>query len=201
MSMDALKDSFKGFDINDLDFANAGNWPIGVKIVSCILLCIAIGAAGMHFYVTDKQVALNREKAKEVELKRTYEAKAFQVANLDAMRKQMADVEERFSELLRQLPTAKEVPGLLDDITNLGKGSGLNLVNIALQAERKSQFYIELPIDITVSGSYHQLGQFVSGVAAISRIVTLHDYDIKPGTDGQLTMNISAKTYRYDDTE
>jgi type IV pilus assembly protein PilO len=122
------------------------------------------------------------------------------VANLPALRKQMADVEGRFSELLTQLPTDKEVPGLLEDISDIGRGAGLVINSIALQPERKSKFYIELPINIDVAGSYHELGQFVSGVAAIDRIVTLHDFNVRPGS-GNLSMTIQAKTYRYDDTK
>jgi type IV pilus assembly protein PilO len=145
-------------------------------------------------------VALKKEIAKESGLKAVYEEKAFQVANLAALRKQMEDVEDKFTELKKQLPTEKEVPGLLDDITNLGTDSGLDIGSIKLTAESKKEFYIELPININVSGSYHQLGQFVSGIAGLPRIVTLHDYTIKPsGTT--VSMQISAKTYRYDETK
>lgn len=201
MNADSLKNAFKGFDVNDLDFSTAGSWPVGAKVVSYLLLFGAILAAGVHFYVTEKMDRLDRDIRKETELKQIYERKAFEVANLDALRKQMADVEGRFAEMLRQLPTQNEVPGLLDDITNIGRESGLEIKLIELQAEKKSQFYIELPINITVGGSYHQMGEFVSGVAAIPRIVTLHDYKIIPSDAGRLTMNISAKTYRYDDTQ
>lgn len=198
--MDALKNAFKGFDPNNLDFSTSGNWPIGVKFICYILVICAIVAAGWHFYATDKQNSMKKEISKEKGLKAVYQEKAFQVANLEALRKQMEDVEERFAELKKQLPTEKEVPGLLDDITLLGRDSGLEIGSIALQPERKKEFYIELPIQIIVSGSYHQLGQFVSGVAALSRIVTLHDYAISPAS-GKVTMNISAKTYRYDDSK
>ncbi len=198
--MSALQNAFKGFDPNDMDFNAAGNWPIGVKIVCYLMVMIAIGAAGWHFYITDKQVALKKEIAKESGLKAVYEEKAFQVANLAALRKQMEDVEDKFTELKKQLPTEKEVPGLLDDITNLGTDSGLDIGSIKLAAESKKEFYIELPININVSGSYHQLGQFVSGIAGLPRIVTLHNYTIKPsGTT--VSMQISAKTYRYDETK
>ncbi len=198
--MSALQNAFKGFDPNDMDFNAAGNWPIGVKIVCYLMVMIAIGAAGWHFYITDKQAALKKEIAKESGLKAVYEEKAFQVANLAALRKQMEDVEDKFTELKKQLPTEKEVPGLLDDITNLGTDSGLDIGSIKLAAESKKEFYIELPINIKVSGSYHQLGQFVSGIAGLPRIVTLHDYTIKPsGTT--VSMQISAKTYRYDETK
>ncbi|WP_027856729.1 type IV pilus inner membrane component PilO [Marinobacterium jannaschii] len=198
--MDSFKNAFKGFDINDLDFNTAGTWPIGVKIITYLIVFSAIIFLGMHFYVSEKITQLDRAIAKEQELKQQYQAKAYQVASLDALRKQMADVEERFAVLLQQLPTQKEVPGLLDDITTIGRESGLDIASIALADERKEAFYIELPINITVTGSYHQMGQFVSGVAATPRIVTLHDYDIKTAGNDQLTMNLSAKTYRYDDT-
>jgi type IV pilus assembly protein PilO len=198
--MSALRNAFKGFDPNDMDINAAGNWPIGVKIVCYLIVLVAICAAGWHFYITDKQSALKKEISKEQGLKAVYKEKAFQVANLEALRKQMEDVEEKFSELKKQLPTEKEVPGLLDDITNLGTDSGLDIGSIKLAAESKKEFYIELPININVSGSYHQLGQFVSGIAGLPRIVTLHDYTIKPSA-GKVSMQISAKTYRYDETK
>ena len=198
--MSALKNAFKGFDPNDMDFSASGNWPIGVKIVCYLLVIGIIVAAGWHFYITDKQTGLKREIAKEPGLKSVYQEKAFQVANLAALRKQMEDVEGKFEELKKQLPTEKEVPGLLDDITNLGTDSGLDIGSINLAAESKKEFYIELPININVSGSYHQLGQFVSGIAGLSRIVTLHDYSISP-SGNKVSMQISAKTYRYDDTK
>lgn len=201
MKTDSLKNAFKGFDINNLDFATAGSWPVGAKIVSYLIVFAAIVAAGMHFYVSDKSQQLERVRIKETELKIDYERKSDDVANLDALRKQMADVQGRFAEMLRQLPTQNEVPGLLDDITRIGRESGLDIELIELQEEKKSQFYIELPIKITVGGTYHQMGQFVSGVAAIRRIVTLHDYKIIPAENGRLQMNISARTYRYDDTQ
>jgi len=198
--MSALKNAFKGFDPNDMDFSASGNWPIGVKVVCYLLVIGIIVAAGWHFYITDKQAGLKREIAKEPGLKSVYQEKAFQVANLAALRKQMEDVEGKFEELKKQLPTEKEVPGLLDDITNLGTDSGLDIGSINLAAESKKEFYIELPININVSGSYHQLGQFVSGIAGLSRIVTLHDYSISP-SGSKVSMQISAKTYRYDDTK
>jgi len=198
--MSALKNAFKGFDPNDMDFSASGNWPIGVKVVCYLLVIGIIVAAGWHFYITDKQAGLKREIAKEPGLKSVYQEKAFQVANLAALRKQMEDVEGKFEELKKQLPTEKEVPGLLDDITNLGTDSGLDIGSINLAAESKKEFYIELPININVAGSYHQLGQFVSGIAGLSRIVTLHDYSISP-SGSKVTMQISAKTYRYDDAK
>jgi type IV pilus assembly protein PilO len=196
--MDGLKKAFSGFDINNLDFSVSGNWPIGAKVVCYIFCVVLVLGLGWKFYVLDKRELLQREIVQESKLKTTYNNKAFQVASLDALRKQMADVEEKFAELTKQLPTEKEVPGLLDDITNLGTESGLDIGSIALASERVQEFYIELPINITVKGSYHQMGAFVSGIAALNRIVTLHNYSISP-SGGQLVMNIQAKTYRYNE--
>ena len=197
---DSFKNAFRGFDINNLDFNTAGNWPIGVKIIFYLIVLIALSAAGYHFYIKDLQGKLEQEVAKEPDLKQQYQVKAFQVANLEALKRQMADVEETFSELLKQLPTDTEVPGLLEDITEIGQNSGLNFDVISLAPEKKVKFYIELPINIQVKGSYHQLGEFVSGIAALPRIVTVHDFSIKPITqNGDLSMTLSARTYRYDD--
>jgi type IV pilus assembly protein PilO len=196
-----FKNAFRGFDINNADFNTAWSWPVGVKVICYILVFGLLVGGGVYYMVLDKHKQLEREIAKETDLKQQYESKAFQVASLDALRKQMADVELRFAELLRQLPTDKEEPGLLEDISAIGKNSGLDIDSIALQPEKKAQFYVELPINIQVRGTYHQMGEFVSGVAAIKRIVTLHDYSIRPAGGNMLSMNISAKTYRYDDTE
>ncbi|WP_010324705.1 type 4a pilus biogenesis protein PilO [Marinobacterium stanieri] len=200
MKKNAFKQAFQGFDPNNLDFNQAGSWPIGVKVIVYVLVFGIVLGAGLQFLVKDKHEALQKEIAKEQDLKSEYQRKAFQVASLDALRKQMADVEERFAELLKQLPTDKEVPGLLEDITEIGQDAGLVFNLIALQPERKQQFYVELPIRIQVRGTYHQMGEFVSGVAAIRRIVTLHDFSLNPADENTLSMEISAKTYRYDDT-
>lgn len=198
MNMNGLQSAFRGFDINNLDFKTAGNWPIGVKFICYLLAFAAVVGAGIHFLITDKHQSIEREVAREADLKSQFEDKAFRVANLDALRRQMADVEERFSEILKQLPTDKEVPGLLEDISDIGRQAGLSIESIALQPETRAQFYIELPINIQVTGSYHQMGEFVSGVAAIERIVTLHDYNIRAGSGDTLSMTINAKTYRYE---
>ncbi|WP_432471739.1 type 4a pilus biogenesis protein PilO [Amphritea sp. HPY] len=200
MALNTIKNSFRGFDPDNLDLNAAGNWPIGVKVVAYLLVFAIIAGLGLHFYISDIQKGLDREVKKEAGLRQQVQIKTTQVASLAQLRQQMADVEERFAELLKQLPTEKEVPGLLEDITDIGRSSGLNIAKIELAAEKKSKFYIELPINIQVSGTYHQMGQFVSGVAAIPRIVTLHDYSISP-SGGSLAMKISAKTYRYDDTK
>ncbi len=200
MDANTFKHAFQGFDINNVDINQAGSWPIGVKAIVYLLVFALVVGGGAQFFIKDKHVAVEREITKEREFKQEYQTKAFQVASLETLRKQMADVEGRFEELLKQLPTDKEVPGLLEDITEIGRAAGLDFNLIALEPERKEQFYVELPIRILVRGSYHQMGEFVSGVAAIKRIVTLHDFSLEPEAGGRLSMEISAKTYRYDDT-
>ena len=200
MAMDALKNSFKGFDADNLDLSASGNWPVGVKVIAYLIIFSLVIGCGVYFYITDKEKVLNRVVSQEAGLKQQIGIKTIQVASLEQLRKQMKDVEGRFAELLKQLPTEKEVPGLLEDITEIGRSSGLDIQSISLGGEKKNEIFIELPINIRVSGTYHQMGQFVSGVAAIPRIVTLHDYSISP-VGAQLDMTISAKTYRYDDTK
>lgn len=197
--IDAIKNSFKGFDPNNLDFSTAGTWPIGAKVVSYMLLFIGVIMLGVHFYIGDKEQLLNNKIRIEAKLKKDYAAVSNQVANLAGLRQQMADVEEQFKEIQRQLPTRKEVPGLLEDITNIGIASGLTIDSISLQAERKDKYYIELPIHISAKGSYHQVGNFVSGIAGIKRIVTLHDFKLTPSSPGMLNITLTAKTYRNDD--
>lgn len=197
--IDSLKNSFKGFDPNNLDVSAAGAWPLGVKIISYVLLFLLVVFLGVTYYVSDKEQLLKNKFAEEQKLKENFSFVSNRVANLEGLRKQMSDVEEQFEEIRRQLPTQKEVPGLLEDITNIGIASGLVINSIALQTERKQQYYIELPILISASGTYHQMGKFVSGIAAIKRIVTLHDFNLSPVGSDQLTISITAKTYRNDD--
>lgn len=135
-------------------------------------------------------------------LKEQFSSKAYQAANLEAYKEQMQEMEVSFGALLRQLPSDTEVPGLLEDITRTGLGSGLEFEEIKLLPEVAQQFYIELPIQIKVTGGYHDLATFVSGVASLPRIVTLHDFELAPvsaGNSSRLSMQIMAKTYRYND--
>lgn len=202
MSLAESIESLKKVDLAELDVNNLGSWPAPVKFVTCILLLIAALALGYNFYLKDLQGSLDQRRAEEVTLKDQFSAKAFQAANLDAYKVQMKEMEDSFGTLLRQLPSDTEVPGLLEDITRTGLGSGLEFEEIKLQPEVVQQFYIELPIQISVVGSYHDLATFVSGVASLPRIVTLHDFEIKPVEDGsvsKLRMSILAKTYRYND--
>ncbi|MFT4818050.1 MAG: type IV pilus assembly protein PilO [Pseudomonadales bacterium] len=195
---DSLK-SLNEFDINDLDMSNAGIWPAPVKAIVLLLVFGLIMGGGYWFFIKDQFTQLDRVKGTELELRKNYESKAFQVANLSVFKAQMVEMEETFGALVRQLPSETEVPGLLEDITNTALGSGLALQEVKLQPEQKRDFYSELPINIRVSGSYHELATFVSSVASLPRIVTLHDLTIKPiGADSeQLDMQVVARTYRY----
>lgn len=186
-------------DFNEIDFNNIGSWPLGVRVIVCLLTFIVTLGLGYQFHLTGLQDRIDSASQKESELREHYRIKAFQAANLNAYREQMSSMENSFGALVKQLPSDTEVPGLLEDITFTGRGAGLQIEEIKLQEENFSQFYIELPIRIAVEGSYHDLGSFVSGVASLSRIVTLHNFTIRPGQDGQLYMDILAKTYRYND--
>lgn len=195
--------ALKEFDVNDIDFDNIGSWPVGVKVVLCALLLIVVLAAGYYFHIKDLQAQLGRVQAEESRLKQDFEKKAFEAANLEAYKEQMVEMEESFGALVSQLPSDTEVPGLLEDITNKGLMNGLEINSINLQAEQAREFYVELPIAITATGSYHDLGAFISGMAGLPRIVTLHDFSItaRSGNSNALNLSITAKTYRYKDGE
>ncbi|MBT4833237.1 MAG: type 4a pilus biogenesis protein PilO [Porticoccaceae bacterium] len=193
---DSLKE-LKDIDFADLDMQQIGVWPASVKTVLLMLVFIVVLLAGYLFKVKELRHQYQIASNKETSLLQQYETKAFQAANLQAYRQQMLELDETFGALLKQLPKDTEVPGLLEDITEVAYASGLSMKAISLQPEKVSEFYVELPIKIDVIGDYHDFGSFVSGVAALSRIVTLHDYSIEAGNGSLLNMVIEAKTYRY----
>ncbi|MDO9616566.1 MAG: type 4a pilus biogenesis protein PilO [Pseudomonas sp.] len=202
MSLNDSLESLRQIDLSDLDFNNVGSWPAAVKFIAGVLVVLAVGAIGYNFHLKDLQAQLEGKQAEEISLKDQFSSKAFQAANLDAYKEQMKEMEVSFGAMLKQLPSDTEVPGLLEDITRTGLGSGLEFEEIKLLPEAAQQFYIELPIQISVVGSYHDLATFVSGVASLPRIVTLHDFDLVPVNEensSKLRMNITAKTYRYND--
>ena len=203
MAFEDTMRSLREFDITDLDFDNVGAWPVPIKLFIWVALLAAVLAAGYYYDIEDLQISLAKVEAEEVKLKKEFEKKAFQAANLDAYRQQMVEMEESFGALVSQLPSDTEVPGLLEDITNKGLLNGLNVASIDLQKEQAREFYVELPIAIAASGSYHDLGAFISGMAGLPRIVTLHDFNIslKGSNANSLQMKIIAKTYRYKDEE
>ncbi len=202
MALQDTLEQLRSLDINELDVNNIGSWPAAVKAIILALLFVVVVVAGYFAYLTDKQNVLETAEKQESSLRSEYESKAFQAANLPQYRQQKEEMEATFGALLRQLPSDTEVPGLIEDITLTALDNELTIQSIDLQPERKAEFYVELPITITVSGDYHDIGAFVSGVANLSRIVTLHDFTIKPDTaPTDLNMTILAKTYRYQDED
>lgn len=190
-------------ELNSLDFENVGGWPTPVKFGAAFLVLAVVLGLGYFFVIQGQYATLEKQSREETRLLEGYEQKAFQAHNLEQYREQLTDMEKTFGALLKQLPKDTEVPGLLEDITHTGLGSGLEFDKIELKNEVEKEFYAELPIDIQVKGDYHSFGSFVSGVAALPRIVTLHDFVIeRPNNKKEralslLNMNITAKTYRY----
>ncbi len=185
-------------DVSELEYENIGVWPVLFKALLCGGLFLLIVVLGYFLHVKDLYLTLDSVTGKEVTLRKTYQEKAFQAANLDAYRLQMVEVEASFGTLLAQLPGDTEVPGLLEDITEIGYGSSLDIKTISLQQEQSEEFYVALPIKIVAEGEYHDVGTFVSGVAGLPRIVTLHDYSMKSSEEGsRLIFEVNAKTYRY----
>lgn len=191
----------KDFDLSELDLSNIGKWPTAVKVAIILLACVLL--AGLLYWgiISNEIAKLNRAEQKEVSLKQEFENKEAKAVNLAAYKQQLKDIEESFGAMLRQLPSKTEVEGLLVDISQTGLASGIHFQLFKPEAERYIDFYAELPIKMKMTGTYHQFGNFVSGVAALPRIVTLHNISIteakgKAGA-GKLTMEVTAKTYRY----
>lgn len=200
--MNEFVEQLKNFNLADVDWDRVGVWPLPGRIFLFVLAATLIVVGAYFAIVKDKNAQLAGEERKEVDLKSKFEKKAFEASNLEKYRAQMVEMQESFGALVKQLPSDTEVPGLLEDIDEKGIDSRLNIESITLQPEKASEFYIELPIEIKVSGGYHEFGAFVSGVAGMPRIVTLHDFSVnKEGSSGNLKMTIQAKTYRYKDQE
>src|SRR5690554_2001437 len=201
----SLVDSFKSLgkvDFAELDLNNIGSWPAAVRALACLIVLVVVLTLGYFMHLTGLQDSLERTRQEEATLKEQFTVKVRQAANLEEYKEQMQLMEASFEALLRQLPNDTEVPGLLEDITSAGLNSGLEFEEIKLLPEVTQPFYIELPIQVKVLGSYHDLATFVSAVAGMPRIVTLHDFSIKPltaGNSSKLAMNILVKTYRYND--
>ncbi len=193
-------------DLKTLDPNDPGRWPLPVR-AGAVALCFVLLAAGLFWYFvwTDQKPLLDQAVVEEGDLRNTFKAKHSKAVNLAVYQQQLADIERSFGALLRQLPGRTEVPNLLVDISQVGVGAGLEEKLFQPSPEVKKDFYAELPIKIRLTGSYHQMGEFVSGIAALPRIVTLHEITIKPTnntTYDQLTFELTAKTFRYlDDSE
>ncbi|MBL4729637.1 MAG: type 4a pilus biogenesis protein PilO [Gammaproteobacteria bacterium] len=192
----------RNFDWNDLqDVDTIGIWPGPVKVIITLIIIMGCLAGGYFLHIQNLQAELQDVAGEEGNLRIEFEQKAFLAANLEEYRAQTVQMEESFTELLRQLPSVTEVPGLVDDVTQTGVGSGLEFSKLDLPAEEIQEFYIEIPINLNVVGDFHDFGTFVSGVASLDRIVTLHDFSISARADSFLDMSIVARTYRYKDVD
>lgn len=185
-------------DLKNIDINNIPGWPMPVKIGGIAIICGLLLFAGYYLLIADELAQYEQEQKKEQGLKETYLSKKALAINLPAYKLQMDEMHQAFGTLLRQLPNKTEVPNLLVDITQAGLGRGLNFVLFKPDKEKPQEFYAELPINIKVTGSYHELGQFVSDLAALPRIVTIGNIDISADAKtGILNMSAVARTFRY----
>jgi len=188
-------------ELNKLDMKSLADWPLPSKLVALGLLSVAIVAAGWWFDWRGGMETLDAAKQKETELRAVFTTKKNQAINLDAYKKQLADIEQAFGALLKQLPNKQEMDALITDVNQAGLGRGLQFDLFKPEAETVSEFYAETPIRIKVTGGYHDVAAFVSDVSKLSRIVTLQDIIMEPAKDGVLNMDAVVKTYRYLDDE
>ena len=182
---------------NDIDFENIGGWPTLVKVVFAVFLSLTVMGASYYLFVSDALDVLDTEQRKEITLREDFQSKYRLAANLKLYREQLVVMEAQFAELLKMLPSENEMPGLLDDTTFVATDAGLRINSLDWDTEIERDFYLEFPIKLAVVGDYHQLGNMVSGVAKLPRIVSLHDFVIKRDDSGSLSMHILAKTYRF----
>ena len=198
-------------DLNELDFGNVGLWPLPVKLVVVLIVCAICGAAGYYLNTQEQLKTLAKVEAKERSLRATFQEKQSKAANLDSYKLQLEEMRESFGTMLRQLPNKTEVAELLVDVSQTGLASGLEFELFQPEAEVPKEFYAELPIKLKVKGRYHEFGDFISGLAALPRIVTIHNITISSTKQAasnsddrpsdMLSLEATAKTYRYLDEE
>jgi len=200
-------------ELRSLDTNDPGRWPLPIRAGAVALVFAAAVAVGIWMMVIKAEMPkLEAAQMEEVTLRGQFEDRQRKAANFDSFRAQLAEIERDFGAMLRQLPGKTEVPSLLVDISQTGLGAGLEEQTFTPTGEIQKDFYAELPIKLRYTGSYHELGNFVSGIAALPRIVTLHDITIRPtgaangsangsANSDQLTLDVTAKTYRYLDEE
>jgi len=191
-------------DFNNIDFKNAGSMPMPVKLVLLGILFLILVGLGYWFLWSDQIAEIDQAKAKEQELRQTFLAKKAQAVKIDAYKQQMIDIEKTFGALLKQLPDKSQMDGLLTDINQAGLGRGLEFDLFKPGQETPADFYAEMPIQIKIKGTYHDIGAFATDISKLSRIVTLNDLSIAPlnkdSKDSVLTLEAVAKTYRYLDS-
>jgi len=197
-------------ELNELDFSNVGNWSTAAKAITLLLVSTAMLIIGYFVDTSGQRDRLAMLEKKELDLKRQFEQKQAKAANLGSYQKQLEEIQKTFGSLLGQLPSKTEVADLLTDITQTGLTNGLQFDYFKPQGELPKDFYVELPIELIVRGDYHEFGKFMSGVAGLPRIVTIHDFSIQrskntgkqKNSSQELILEAKAKTYRYlDDNE
>ncbi len=188
-------------ELNKLDLKTAADWPMPTKLAALGLLFVLIVGAGWWFDWRSGMETLDASKQKETDLRQVYTVKKLQAINLDAYTKQLADIEQAFGALLKQLPNKQGMDALITDVNQAGLGRGLQFDLFKPEAETLSEFYAATPIRVKVTGGYHDIASFVSDVSKLSRIVTLHEIALAPAKDGVLNMDAIVKTYRYLDEE
>ena len=189
-------DELKSLDVNDV-----GRWPFAFRAAVIAIVFVAVLGLGIYWtIIEDKAPQLQRAQDEEGTLRISFENKQRKAANYDAYKAQLAQMEQSFGTMLRQLPGKTEIPSLIVDISQTGLAAGLQEKLFQPQSEIPKDFYAEKPITISLSGGYHEIANFVSGIAALPRIVTLHDINITPDNSDdydRLTLQVTAKTYRY----
>jgi len=193
-------------ELRALDWRDPGRWPFSIRVGAVVVWFFVVTLLLGYVWVWQtKSPELDQAQSQEQALRTEFQNKHAKAVNLEVYKQQLKDIERSFGALLRQLPGKTEVPNLLIDISQTGLAAGLEEKLFQPGPEQKKDFYAELPIKIRLSGGYHQLAQFVSGIAALPRIVTLHDIEITPTNKDtsydQLTLDLTAKTYRYLDEE
>lgn len=182
-------------EMNELDPEQMAIWPFEVKIVVAVFVAVLLAGVGYFVMVKDKLPILEQAHNTEADLKRSYQSKYAIAANMEAYQAQLDNLKQDFATMLKSLPTSNETPGLLDDITFVGTSAGLTFNQLNWQQEIPKEFYAELPIQISVTGGYHQFGQLLSDIAGLPRIVTVHDFEIQT-SGSSLNLQLQAKTYR-----
>ncbi|MDQ1314204.1 MAG: type pilus assembly protein PilO [Pseudomonadota bacterium] len=188
-------------EIKQLNLKTLADWPLPTKLAALGLLCVAIVAAGWWFDWRVGMEKLDEIKQKETQLRADFSTKKNQAINLEAYISQLADIEQAFGALLKQLPNKQEMDALITDVNQAGLGRGLQFDLFKPEAETMSEFYAETPIRVKVTGGYHDIAAFVSDISKLSRIVTLQNIVMEPAKDGVLNMDAVVKTYRYLDEE
>jgi type IV pilus assembly protein PilO len=184
------------------DINACGTWPLPIKIATALIICILVAGGWVYYDTVDQLDALDKVEKEEKSLSNSFEEKQKKAANLQDYRDQLKQIESSLGEMLRQMPTKAEIANLLVDISQTGLASGLEFRLFKPKGENDMDFYMELPIDIQVIGQYDELGLFVSGLASLPRIVTVHNVSITPESDGKkMLMNATVKTYNEGERE